>query len=54
MWDSSAPNCGAGVYEVYTYCVGAPVEALYSEGARGRGHLCDDVAFYAEPSGGHN
>ena len=45
MWDRSAPVCGAGVYEVYTYCQNqnsAPIR-LAPEGP-----LCDDVAFYAE------
>ena len=45
MWDRSAPNCGAGVYEVYTYCLATP-EAPTPKAPDGP--LCDDVAFYAE------
>ena len=46
MWDRSAPNCGAGVYEVYTYCPGLTPEAPAPKAPEG--NLCDDVAFYAE------
>jgi len=45
MWDRSGPVCGAGVYEVYTYCINqneAPTRLAPL------GPLCDDVAFYAE------
>jgi hypothetical protein len=45
MWDRSAPNCGSGQYEVYTYCLGVP-DAPSPNAPDGP--LCDDVAFYAE------
>ena len=45
MWDRSAPNCGAGSYEVYTYCFGT-IDAPIPKAPLGP--LCDDVAFYAE------
>ena len=46
MWDRSSPNCGPGVYEVYTYCPGTILEAPAPKAPEG--NLCDDVAFYAE------
>jgi hypothetical protein len=46
MWDRSSPNCGAGLYEVYTYCVGFFPDAPAPKAPEG--NLCDDVAFYAE------
>ena len=46
MWDRSSPNCGPGVYEVYTYCPGTILVAPAPKAPIG--NLCDDVAFYAE------
>jgi hypothetical protein len=52
MWDRSSPNCGAGLYEVYTYCFGeiiiepGPVSPVLR--APENAPLCDGVAFYAE------
>jgi len=48
MWDRSSPNCGAGVYEVYTYCAGFNGGAPIPRAPEVGGTLCDDVAFYAE------
>lgn len=46
MWDRSSPNCGAGLYEVYTYCAGGIFVAPTPTAPEG--NLCDDIAFYAE------
>ena len=48
MWDRSAPNCGAGSYEVYTYCLGGGIVIEAPTPKAPEGALCDDVAFYAE------
>lgn len=47
MWDRSSPNCGAGWYEVYTYCPVSTVESNVKAPELG-GELCDEVAFFAE------
>jgi len=53
MWDRSGPNCGAGSYEVYTYCPFVstelpPPEAPASKAPEVGGELCDEIAFFAE------
>jgi hypothetical protein len=48
MWDRSSPNCGAGLYEVYTYCFGQTEGMVAPAPKAPEGNLCDDVAFYAE------
>jgi hypothetical protein len=48
MWDRSSPNCGAGVYEVYTYCA-VTIDFLTAPSPKAPvGNLCDDIAFFAE------
>jgi hypothetical protein len=46
MWDRSGPVCGAGVYEVYTYCEGVDLATTAPKAPEGP--LCDDVAFFAQ------
>jgi hypothetical protein len=48
MWDRSAPNCGAGLYEVYTYCFAVIPFPEAPAPKAPEGSLCDDVAFFAE------
>jgi hypothetical protein len=46
MWDRSGPECGAGVYEVYTFCEGVDLATTGPKAPAGP--LCDDVAFFAQ------
>lgn len=46
MWDRSGPECGSGVYEVYTFCEGDDLAATGPKAPAGP--LCDDVAFFAQ------
>jgi hypothetical protein len=50
MWDRSGPNCGAGSYEVYTYCPFqfTPPDGPTQKAPEVGGELCDEIAFYAE------